>query len=149
MEPGLTYDASANISFSMSLTIGDGLTVEIPSHELGMLVLDLCDALEDSILAVRPLRGLDDDGAPVVNTSLTEVQVFTKEGPGQGPVLGKVFLSQVVLPIQEPEKLIWLTIDSFTCLSTMTTRPFHLRDRIWTKHFLTSNRREHAHLLRL
>lgn len=99
VEPGLTYDASANISFSILLTIEDGLTVEIPSHELGQLFSDLCNAFENSHLAVRPLRGLDDDGVPVVNSSLTEVQVFAEEGPGQGPVLGKVFLSQVVVSI--------------------------------------------------
>jgi hypothetical protein len=85
----------------------------------------------------------------VVNSSITEVQVFAEEGPGEGPVLGKVFLSQVVGPIQEQEGLIQLTIDSFICLSTMKTRPLHLRGRIWAKDFLTSGRREHAHLRQL
>ncbi|SCO78464.1 uncharacterized protein FRV6_02677 [Fusarium oxysporum] len=79
VEPGLVYNSSANISFSMTLTIENGLTVEIPSHEL-----------------VRPLRGLDTGGVPIVNSSLTEVQVFAQEGPLEGPVLGKVFLSQVL-----------------------------------------------------
>ncbi|KAJ3469889.1 hypothetical protein MRS44_003954 [Fusarium solani] len=36
IEPGLVYNASANISVSMTFTIGNGLTVEIPSYELGM-----------------------------------------------------------------------------------------------------------------
>ncbi|KAF4946627.1 hypothetical protein FSARC_14145 [Fusarium sarcochroum] len=49
VEPGLVYDASSNISFSMTVTIEDGLKVEIPSYEL-----------------VRPLRGLDAKGAPMV-----------------------------------------------------------------------------------
>ncbi|KAJ0127787.1 hypothetical protein HZ326_29109 [Fusarium oxysporum f. sp. albedinis] len=38
VEPGLVYDSSSNISFSMTMTIEDGLEVNIPSHELGMFV---------------------------------------------------------------------------------------------------------------
>ncbi|KAH6881160.1 hypothetical protein B0T10DRAFT_411334 [Thelonectria olida] len=123
IEPGLVYNASANLSVSIAFTIGNGLTVEIPSYELAW-----------------PLRGLDTSGVPIVNSSLTEVQVFAEEGPLEGPVLGKILLSQVVTPprtlknrrvcvVEEYP----LTMSSFTCLLTMRIRHFLSRGRTWAR----------------
>ncbi|KAM5354733.1 hypothetical protein ACJ41O_001380 [Fusarium nematophilum] len=45
IEPGLVYDSSANISVSMTFTINNGLTVQIPSHELAPLARESTDAV--------------------------------------------------------------------------------------------------------
>jgi len=63
---------------SLMISIENGPTVLVPSHEL-----------------VRPLRGLDLNGVPVVNNSFNEVQIFHQPAPEDGPVLGKALLSQL------------------------------------------------------
>jgi hypothetical protein len=79
LEPGLVYPASAGpISASLQITFDNGLSVSIPQDEL-----------------VRPLRGLDANGALAVDTNFNEVQIYSTPAPEDGPVLGKVFLSQV------------------------------------------------------
>jgi len=79
LEPGLVYPSSAGtFSVSMEITINEGLTVTIPSHEL-----------------VRPLRGLDENGMQAIDTRFNEVQVYGEPAPEEAPVLGKAFLSQV------------------------------------------------------
>lgn len=81
LEPGLVYPSSAGaFSVSLEITIDNGLTVTIPSHEL-----------------VRPLRGLDANGTQIVDTRFNEVQIYGRPAPEDGPVLGKAFLSQLYL----------------------------------------------------
>jgi hypothetical protein len=72
------YPASAGpISASLQITLDNGLSVDIPPYEL-----------------VRPLRGLDTNGALIVDTNFNEVQIYGQAAPEYGPVLGKVFLSK-------------------------------------------------------
>lgn len=72
------YPASAGpISASLRITLDNGLSVDIPSYEL-----------------VRPLRGLDANGTLIVDTNYNEVQIYGQADPEDGPVLGKVYLSQ-------------------------------------------------------
>jgi hypothetical protein len=81
LEPGLVYPASAgSFEGTMRLTLEDKLTVDIPFYEL-----------------LRPLRGLDENGSLVLHPEYNELQVFREEAPGDAPVLGKAFLSQVLL----------------------------------------------------
>lgn len=80
LEPGLVYPASAgSFNATMRLTIEDKLTVEIPFHELQ-----------------RPLRGLDRNGSVITAPEYNELQVYREKAPGDAPVLGKAFLSQVL-----------------------------------------------------
>lgn len=72
------YPASAGpITASLRIALDNGLSVDIPSYEL-----------------VRPLRGLDTNGSPIVDTDFNEVQIYYQADPENGPVLGKGFLSQ-------------------------------------------------------
>ncbi|KAK4652735.1 hypothetical protein QC762_500605 [Podospora pseudocomata] len=81
LEPGLVYRrSSGEFNAALRFTINDKMTVEVPFHELQ-----------------RPLRGLDSNGAAVLNTSYNELQIFGDPAPGNAPVLGKAFLSQVYL----------------------------------------------------
>jgi hypothetical protein len=66
------------LNITMKITLAGGLTVTVPSHEL-----------------VRPLRGLDSQGVPVLNSTLSEVAVYGDAAPENSPVLGKSYLSQV------------------------------------------------------
>ncbi|KAK4119131.1 hypothetical protein N657DRAFT_650550 [Parathielavia appendiculata] len=86
LEPGLVYPRSAALSFngSMRIILKGGFTVDIPVHEMQ-----------------RPLRGLDQEGMPVLDQDFTELQVYGREAPGFAPVLGKAFLSQVYLFVDE------------------------------------------------
>jgi hypothetical protein len=79
LEPGLVYPSSiGGFNASLVFTLDGGLTVEIPQYELE-----------------RPLRLLDKDGSRVLQPMYNEIQVFKDAAPEDGPVLGKVFLSQV------------------------------------------------------
>ncbi|KAK4176682.1 hypothetical protein QBC36DRAFT_238415 [Triangularia setosa] len=81
LEPGLVYRRqSGEFNAALRFTINDKMTVEVPYHELQ-----------------RPLRGLDDNGAAVLDTSYNELQIFGDPAPGNAPVLGNAFLSQVYL----------------------------------------------------
>lgn len=79
VEPGLVYPSSfKNFNATLRFTIDNGLTVDIPHYEVE-----------------RPLRVLDTDGRPSLNTSYQELQIFNTAAPEDAPVLGKAFLSQV------------------------------------------------------
>ncbi|KFX96148.1 hypothetical protein O988_05436 [Pseudogymnoascus sp. VKM F-3808] len=81
VEPGLVYPSSfKNFNATLRFTIDNGLTVDIPYYELE-----------------RPLRVLDTDGRPSLNTSYQELQIFNTAAPEDAPVLGKAFLSQLYL----------------------------------------------------
>ncbi len=43
---------------------------------------------------MRPLRGLDKNGAPFLDSRFNELQVYGTEGIENSAVLGKIFLSQ-------------------------------------------------------
>ncbi|KAH8901635.1 hypothetical protein GQ53DRAFT_851595 [Thozetella sp. PMI_491] len=79
LEPGMVFPASAgNITMALDITLDNDFRITIPSHEL-----------------VRPLRGLDESGVPIVDSNFNEVQIFAQAAPVNAPVLGKAFLSQV------------------------------------------------------
>ncbi|KAK0710467.1 hypothetical protein B0T21DRAFT_297991 [Apiosordaria backusii] len=79
LEPGLVYRRqSGEFNAALRFTLNDKMTVEVPYHELQ-----------------RPLRGLNDNGAAVLDTNYNELQIFSDAAPGNAPVLGKAFLSQV------------------------------------------------------
>lgn len=79
LEPGWVYPAAAgSFNATLSITINNEFTVEIPTHELW-----------------RPLRGLDGSGNVVLDSRFNELQVYGSKAAGYAPVLGKAFLSQV------------------------------------------------------
>jgi hypothetical protein len=79
LEPGLVYPAAAgSFNGSMSITIDNNMTVEIPLGELW-----------------RPLRGLNARGEVVLNDSYNELQIYGSPVAQYASVLGKAFLSQV------------------------------------------------------
>ncbi|KAM7190834.1 hypothetical protein V8F33_009257 [Rhypophila sp. PSN 637] len=83
LEPGIVYPSEfGNFNITLRITIGNNLTVEIPSHEFQ-----------------RPLRGLDKAGKPTVDTSKIELQIYhySPGEPQNSPVFGKAFLSQLYL----------------------------------------------------
>lgn len=77
-EPGLNYPQMTGFNGSLIFTLDDGYEVEIPNDELS-----------------NPLRGIDTNGARVLQPNITEVGIFYQEAPLNTAVLGKVFLSQV------------------------------------------------------
>jgi len=64
----------------LDIKLDNGFSINIPSDEFE-----------------KPLRGLDINGAPTVNHSLREIQVFQSPAEGNTIVLGRAFLSQVWL----------------------------------------------------
>ncbi|KAJ4291301.1 hypothetical protein N0V88_006305 [Collariella sp. IMI 366227] len=89
LEPGLVYPASAgHFNGTMRVTIDRSMTVTIPTHELW-----------------RPLRGLNSEGKVDTDSNYNELQIYAPENDADAPVLGKAFLSQVMLFVdydQEP-----------------------------------------------
>jgi hypothetical protein len=83
-EPGLTFPANSTAGFNGSLvfTLNNNFTVELPSYEL-----------------LRPLRGLDINGSPVVDNRFRELQVFFDQNAESEPlnaaVLAKNWMSRV------------------------------------------------------
>jgi hypothetical protein len=77
-EPGLNYPQMTGFNGSLIFTLNDGYEVEIPNDELS-----------------NPLRGIDTNGARVLQPNITEVGIFYQEAPLNTAVVGKVFLSQV------------------------------------------------------
>ncbi|KAK4031426.1 hypothetical protein C8A01DRAFT_21342 [Parachaetomium inaequale] len=81
LEPGLVYPAAAgSFNATLSITINNEFTVEVPTHELW-----------------RPLRGLDAAGNVALDSRFNELQIYGSKAAGYAPVLGKAFLSQVYL----------------------------------------------------
>jgi hypothetical protein len=79
LEPGIVYPSSnGDFNASLRFTINNQLTVDIPYYELA-----------------RPLRVLDTDGKPVLDTVYNELQIYATPAPEDGPLVGKAFLSQV------------------------------------------------------
>lgn len=81
VEPGLYYPQMVGFNGSLIFTLDDGFDgyeVEIPNDELSNL-----------------LRGINTNGARVLQSSITEVNNFYQDAPLSTAVLGKVFLSQV------------------------------------------------------
>ncbi|KAM7219685.1 hypothetical protein V8F06_004898 [Rhypophila decipiens] len=112
LEPGTVYPAEfGNFNITLRITIANGLTVEIPSHEFQ-----------------RPLRGLDKAGKPTVDTSKNELQIYhySPGEPQDSPVFGKAFLSQLYLYV-DYEAMVFhlakqnldvstpLSVSNFTC----------------------------------
>jgi len=92
LEPGLVFPSSvSNFSLSLEITMDNGQTVIIPSHEL-----------------IRPLRGLDTNGIQIVDTRFNEVQIYSLPAPEDGPVFGKAFLSQLYLYVDFENSMIRL-----------------------------------------
>ncbi|KAK3349008.1 hypothetical protein B0T25DRAFT_546981 [Lasiosphaeria hispida] len=81
LEPGIVFPKDAgDFNATLRFTINYNQTVDIPFYEL-----------------LRPLRGLDQKGKVVVEEKYNEVQIYASPAPGDAPVLGKAFLSQVYL----------------------------------------------------
>jgi hypothetical protein len=80
-DSGLVFPSSAvNFTVTLKATLDNGLTVTIPSHEL-----------------LRPVRGLDQAGKPQLATEWTEVAIYEDSAPDDAIVLGRAFLSTVML----------------------------------------------------
>ena len=77
-EPGLYYPQMKGFNGSLIFTLNNGFVVEIPNEELA-----------------NPLRGIDRNGARVLQPNITEVSIFFQAGRLNTAVLGKAFLSQV------------------------------------------------------
>jgi hypothetical protein len=77
-EPGLYYPQTKGFNGSLIITLSTGLKVEIPNEEM-----------------TNPLRTIDVDGARVLQSNITEVNIFDQEAPLNTATLGKTFLSQV------------------------------------------------------
>jgi hypothetical protein len=86
LEPGLIYpylsNSTAKFAPTMSITLNNNFSVEIPWYEL-----------------VQPLHGLAPNGSRVTNTNFTEVQIYQTADPEEAAVLGKIFLSAVYLHV--------------------------------------------------
>lgn len=81
LEPGLVYRnnlSSNNIISRMQITLKKGLQVTLNSEDI-----------------VQSLRGLDQDGVPTVNQSMTEVGIYREPGLGDASILGRAFLAKV------------------------------------------------------
>jgi hypothetical protein len=78
VEPGLYYPQTKGFNGSLIITLSNGFEVEIPNNELS-----------------NPLRGINTNGARVLQPNITEVNIFSQNAPLNTAVLGKVFLSQV------------------------------------------------------
>jgi len=79
VEPGIVFSKdTADLNATLRFTINYTQTVEVPFYEVQ-----------------RPLRGLDPNGVPVVNSEYNELQIYGTPAEGDAPVLGKAFLSQV------------------------------------------------------
>jgi hypothetical protein len=78
VEPGLYYPQTKGFNGSLIITLSNGFEVEIPNHELS-----------------NPLRGIDANGARVLQPNITEVNIFSEDAPLNTATLGKVYLSQV------------------------------------------------------
>ncbi|KAL1838435.1 hypothetical protein VTJ49DRAFT_2658 [Mycothermus thermophilus] len=78
VEEGLVYSATTNLSMTMTITLDNGFTVTIPSHEL-----------------IRPLTGLSrDDGKLMTDPDYNEIAIFRDDPLENRAVFGRVFLSQ-------------------------------------------------------
>jgi len=83
LEPGLVYRnniSSNNIISRMQITLKKGLQVTLNSEDI-----------------VQSLRGLDQDGVPTVNQSMTEVGIYREPGLGDASILGRAFLAKVYM----------------------------------------------------
>jgi hypothetical protein len=78
VEPGINYGLNQSLNGTLTFTLDGGLTVEIPSYELG-----------------GPLRGINQDGKRVLQRNVTTVNIFGDPAFGGTATLGKIFLSQV------------------------------------------------------
>lgn len=78
VEPGLYYNSLFNGSLKFSLE--GGLSVEIPAEELSWQA-----------------RGIDTKGARVLDKNTTVVNIFNQTAPESTAILGKAFLSQVLI----------------------------------------------------
>ncbi|KAK0649778.1 hypothetical protein B0T16DRAFT_324696 [Cercophora newfieldiana] len=84
LEPGIVYRKdAADFNATLRFTINYNQTVEVPFHEVQ-----------------RSLRGLDKNGAVIVDPDYNELQIYGTPAEGDAAVLGKAFLSQVrsILP---------------------------------------------------
>jgi hypothetical protein len=104
VEPGLYYELANTFNGSLVFTLSDGHVVVVPNEEL-----------------TNPLRGIDTNGERVLNTNISEVNIFHQVAPLNTAVLGKVFLSQVSgSPLPTCSKHTNVHLDSNTWSSTMT-----------------------------
>ena len=78
VEPGLYYPQAEGFNGSLIFTFSNGFTAEIPNDELS-----------------NPLRGIDTNGARILQPNISEVNIFYQEAPLGTATIGKVFLSQV------------------------------------------------------
>ena len=78
VEPGLYYEPANSFNGSLVFTLNDGREVVVPNEEM-----------------TNPLRGIDTNGARVLDTNISVVSIFHLEAPLSTAVLGKIFLSQV------------------------------------------------------
>ena len=62
---------------TMDITLDGGHKFTIPTEEL-----------------LAPLRGLNTNGAPVINNNFSEIAVYRDPGVELAPVLGRAFLNQ-------------------------------------------------------
>ncbi|KAK4446256.1 hypothetical protein QBC34DRAFT_150854 [Podospora aff. communis PSN243] len=81
LEPGIVYRKdTADFNATLRFTINYNQTVEVPFYEVQ-----------------RSLRGLDANGAVVVDPDYNELQIYGTPADGDAAVLGKAFLSQLYL----------------------------------------------------
>jgi hypothetical protein len=125
LEPGIVYRKDeADFNATLRFTINYNQTVEVPFYEVQ-----------------RSLRGLDPNGAVVVDPDYNELQIFGTPADGDAVVLGKAFLSQVGAP--SPWKwftLLWPTNGCRSYISTSITRACR---SIW--HPRKQRRQLHSH----
>jgi hypothetical protein len=77
VEPGLSSPPSNGFNGSLVFTFEGGFEVEVPNEEL-----------------VHPLWGINTSGARVLDTNITEINIFHQEVL-ETASMGKAFLSQV------------------------------------------------------
>lgn len=77
-EPGLLYPSSVGFNGSLLFQLNNGFEVEIPNEELQ-----------------HPVRGLNQNGARVLQNNVTEMNIYAQAAPLDSAVLGKAFLSKV------------------------------------------------------
>jgi hypothetical protein len=93
VEPGLLYPQSIGFNGSLIIKLqGYDGEVEIPNYELS-----------------HPLRGIATNGTRILDTDLTELNIFHEAPLFDTAVLGKVFLSQVNNTPSPPYELQMLT----------------------------------------
>ncbi|KAK4209021.1 hypothetical protein QBC37DRAFT_324644 [Rhypophila decipiens] len=106
-EPGLIFrsnNETSGVLTSMTIKIKDGPTVTLNERDL-----------------VQPLVGLSSDGTRVSNDSYSKIMVYQTAGQGLAPILGRAFLSKLLMYVNYDDRQFQLGLLDEESVSQGTT----------------------------